>query len=501
VSILIKFLIFLLFFFNILAEEYNFQENKDYILLDNYIKMVKKRKKYLDVTDEITHFKKGMEAFASNEGLHLNEAYGLFFSNGEKGLEELREDGVRNELIKLYRVLVHDSQYGDTKEIQDRIDKLIKGNYPSDPNILGNLLGRINSIFTNDEDFIKKLKKNISSINKKNIDKNINNEKKKCGVDRDISGEMPPIRNQGGFGWCHSHVAADLFGHKIGKHLSATSIAFNYFNGGAGESYNDLSDYRERAADRLFILWPLKYYIRQNFEETKAEITENTDSGALGLDMILERNKEALNLCLESEFPSNDIDNALVDTLDLLEEIQESKDKFKVTSMKCFYVNTLLGIFPSALPDQILTALEFDLLNDGLGFMMYARCQLDSKLIKDISLESIPYVKGREEEVFQKINDIVDSNRPVGLSINSEIMDIDQFADKDSSGPSGHMVSIVGKKWNEKRKRCEYLIRNSWGEDYDGSDAGREADSSHPGHVWLSKSALARNLKKVIYVK
>lgn len=60
----------------------------------------------------------------------------------------------------------------------------------------------------------------------------------------------------------------------------------------------------------------------------------------------------------------------------------------------------------------------------------------------------------------------------------------DFFAALFLGGP--HAVTVVGQKYNDEKKTCEFKIRNSWGKDCDlyAEDLKCEKD----GHIWFSEA-------------
>ena len=60
-------------------------------------------------------------------------------------------------------------------------------------------------------------------------------------------------------------------------------------------------------------------------------------------------------------------------------------------------------------------------------------------------------VKGKTDFVDRVIN----SGRPVGISYKARALGM--LTDK------SHATTIVGRQWNGKEGRCEFLVRNTWG--------------------------------------
>lgn len=65
-----------------------------------------------------------------------------------------------------------------------------------------------------------------------------------------------------------------------------------------------------------------------------------------------------------------------------------------------------------------------------------------------------------------------------------------------------HMSSLVGRRWNAKRNRCEYLIRNSFGPQCLGYSGDlRLPENCQAGHIWVPRSTLEENLYELTYIR
>ncbi|MBI3557802.1 MAG: hypothetical protein HY074_16195 [Deltaproteobacteria bacterium] len=63
---------------------------------------------------------------------------------------------------------------------------------------------------------------------------------------------------------------------------------------------------------------------------------------------------------------------------------------------------------------------------------------------------------------------------------------------EDDDRCGSHYSTVVGRRWNGPRRRCEYLIRNSWGQSCDAyKDSGLDCDADK-GEVWIDGWQLNR---------
>ncbi|MCB9091306.1 MAG: hypothetical protein H6621_10300 [Halobacteriovoraceae bacterium] len=61
-----------------------------------------------------------------------------------------------------------------------------------------------------------------------------------------------------------------------------------------------------------------------------------------------------------------------------------------------------------------------------------------------------------------------------------------------------HVVTVVGRRWNKDKNRCEFLLRNSWGASCEGIYSDYECDE---GSIWLPKKILNKTLSDYFYLK
>ena len=101
---------------------------------------------------------------------------------------------------------------------------------------------------------------------------------------------------------------------------------------------------------------------------------------------------------------------------------------------------------------------------------------------------------GRDFSLFDKV---IDSGKILAIEYDAGML-------KDYTTPkdvvNGHASTIVGRRWNEKKGMCEYLLRNSWGKDCSGYDANYECVD---GHVWIGEKFWKESdsIRRAIYLE
>jgi len=63
-------------------------------------------------------------------------------------------------------------------------------------------------------------------------------------------------------------------------------------------------------------------------------------------------------------------------------------------------------------------------------------------------------------------------------------------AKKAAPGCDSHVSLLIDRRWNAERKKCQILVRNSWGRRCNGYGADWNCES---GNIWVDADALARN--------
>jgi C1A family cysteine protease len=115
---------------------------------------------------------------------------------------------------------------------------------------------------------------------------------------------------------------------------------------------------------------------------------------------------------------------------------------------------------------------------------------------------------GLSEENIRQVSSTEGKNGPAVMAAIDEQLDKGNisavafpFKMISTSDTGGHSVTLVGRRFNEKTKTCEYLLRNSWGLTCGGSLKKELCAPEHPGHLWVSRGELEKNLWRVTYIE
>lgn len=291
---------------------------------------------------------------------------------------------------------------------------------------------------------------------------------------------LGPIRDQKEIAWCYAFTAADMLAHafKLRSPISAADIAINY---------------NQSALSKL------SRWFNPGFTSSLSEEPRFTpqETGFNKIALMREMNS---GYCPESVFSSEQwikvqkADGAWVkSTVPMFEAIENISHLYakrsNLTSENVpFYfafknvdVNTFVHLlhtsknitrFYSALREKICSQDRTE-----FPYSLHARMVF------------------RNPWIFERIGGVLESKSIVGLDYDYRIL-----KDRKHRGilfSELHTSSIVGRRWNTQRNKCEYLIRNSYGNqcDYDPS-YGCEG-----GHVWIDESVIYPNMTSIVYLE
>lgn len=309
-------------------------------------------------------------------------------------------------------------------------------------------------------------------------------EQKFC-TDIDLRNDkLPQIRDQKQVSWCYAFTAADILAHtyNLPEMASAADVAINY-------NRSDLA---------LFMRW-----LRQTFGE-------RPDQGEAEIFMMPHQtgfNKIALDrgmrdgYCPERVFPSDswvkmtrdgekwnesqiDLKTAMLEIYGLL----KNKDRLKSDTIPFYYYfknvespEDFLKIVKTQTPSTFYAGLRDEV------------CKFDRIKFRR-RFQSVMYIK--DPGIFVSLNKQLNRSRLVGIDYDSRIL-----SDRRNNSikiSEMHTSSIVGRRWNHSAKECQYLVRDSHGNQCSRYDTSYECLG---GQVWLSERLLYPNLTSLVYIE
>jgi hypothetical protein len=102
----------------------------------------------------------------------------------------------------------------------------------------------------------------------------------------------------------------------------------------------------------------------------------------------------------------------------------------------------------------------------------------------------------KNSKIFKRISEQLEVGRLVGLDYDSRLLE--NSSHRGVKLAELHTSSIVGRRWSEQKNSCEFLIRNSHGDECgDKYDPSYECDA---GNVWIPESKIYPGTISIVYM-
>jgi len=109
----------------------------------------------------------------------------------------------------------------------------------------------------------------------------------------------------------------------------------------------------------------------------------------------------------------------------------------------------------------------------------------------------VKWVSGTNK-LLRTIDEQLTAGNIVGISYYSAFLIVGNNAPREGK----HLSTLVGRRWNAKRNRCEYLIRNSFGPGCLGyASEYITPENCQTGHIWVPRRVLERNVFAITFIK
>jgi hypothetical protein len=266
--------------------------------------------------------------------------------------------------------------------------------------------------------------------------------------------DVGPVRNQQN-PWCESMVSADMLGQKIGKFLSVSDLVLQY-------DLHELSSGIGYPSD-LPMNQPLFGF---SPPQKIGNLLKIVSQGSI---------------CLEKNFQSGlvsgkSFSQIIVDFLSQSvagsitpETSQEMKQVFGGLSDDSVLKQTYTPRLLTAIADNSCSSRE----------------QIPAVSIVDLENLNRLTTSDDGQKLLHSIDGALESGTIVGIGLDSDSID----SGLNINSMEGHAVSIVGRRWNQATRKCEYLVRNSWGSDW--------ADN---GYKFVARDHLMTGVSEAVYL-
>jgi hypothetical protein len=274
------------------------------------------------------------------------------------------------------------------------------------------------------------------------------------------------IRDQQDLSWCYAHTAADYlqFYHRIPEQISAADIAIRY--------------------NRRF--WPILLQILKGNEVRQYGFLRPALWDAM-----------EQGYCPEAAFPSDEwsrvsgsteageverqpIGAAILQILALHAKVQEGRVR-KAGELPYFY--EFRGIDKNRFFEILASSERRDLLLNLRDAACEGRRKALPRAVGRISM------RPRGASAFERIRGHLESGIPASIDYFDGVLE-------DSTGfkrnlNNIHTSLVVGQRFDASRGECQYLIKNSYGEDCSEYDPRLTCEA---GYLWIGEKALSRAL-------
>lgn len=279
------------------------------------------------------------------------------------------------------------------------------------------------------------------------------------------SDSLGDVRNQGKVSWCYAFAGADMLEHTfdLPQKISAADIALNYNESLFGRILDTFLD--------------------------------NGKPHETGLNKFSLQKALKDGYCPESVFPSEkwikvtDGKEEIVplrEALDSIMQLHRNRKNFTAESMPFYFKFKNVG------KPEFYSILQYKGVRRLFNKLRHTACQSDR-----LSFDKRYKVKMalRHKHIFYRLNQQLDLGRSVGLDYDARILE-----NRDHRGVKVselHTSVVVGRRWNQDEKSCEYLIRNSYGKDCKRYDPRYEC---REGYQWLDESYIYGSMTSIVYM-
>lgn len=273
------------------------------------------------------------------------------------------------------------------------------------------------------------------------------------------------VRNQGKISWCYAFTASDMLGYAFDEpsRISAADLALSYNSSFLGRVIDTFTSHGT-PHETGFTKTALNRAMKEGF------CPEEVFPSEVWVKVTGDR---------EEKIP-------MPEAMKEINHLHEKRHELSSSNLPFYYKFKNIG------RAEFLSLLQTKKLRNFYSSLRHEACQDDR-----ISFPVRWKVKMafRHRKIFGRINQQLALGRLIGLDYDARILD-----NKDHHGvklSELHTSSMVGRRWNDEKNSCEYLIRNSYGESCSRYDESYECQE---GHLWLSESQVYGSMISVVYM-
>lgn len=302
---------------------------------------------------------------------------------------------------------------------------------------------------------------------------------------------LPPIRHQGIDGPCYAFAAADLLSFETGENISPNALIAEYT---LNKEKLDLEDPTQPALSKVF-----GYFGSLNPFKDPLDLKVNLNRGST-IYTALEASR-AVGLCREKDMLSDGLitpkshgeaeGKRSIRIANLAYDRIRSRTAGKNTpnpeEERCFLLDSDHHRFSGIDLKTFRSIVKKHYQNrEDVILSLYKESCKNRMPFPKVTTEVKRWEPQDQKKFLPYINEIL-KNKPVGFLMYSSV-----FSNPHAPLSGAHALNIVGRKWNPVISRCEYLLRDSAGDD--SSDFKINPVLIENGNIWLSEELLIKSI-------
>lgn len=273
------------------------------------------------------------------------------------------------------------------------------------------------------------------------------------------------VKQQGALGWCFAYSTSDLLTHRLQVPVSALNLGINFYD---KMPEMPRGDSLTRAAG-------------------------GSDMGAMTYAQGVYCKEEALpssGVVISKECQNGYLFNAS----NVLVEIEKILNKNKASFSKCDY-HLIQTIFKK------LSHAEIDSINQSPRSTLEKFSRLRVQNCKDSNVKSEKKIAMRSgmasvAKVLREIDQQLNKNNLISLNYDADFL----VQKSNKAEVYNHYSTIVGRRENVITGRCQYLVRNSWGEDCSIYPSPYDV-MCEAGNIWVDSDVLLQSIISIHYLR
>jgi hypothetical protein len=285
------------------------------------------------------------------------------------------------------------------------------------------------------------------------------------------------MRNQNKVSWCFAHAASDYlqYTYQLNEQVSAADVAINYSQG---------------KASRLI------HFFKAILDPKSRPLPAQTGFIKLAVNKILPE-----GYCPESALPSDEwsridstnqeeskveIKQSILDTFELYKKIQNGKIATS-EQLPWFFK------FKNIDREQFFDLLKNSKYSRLMVNIRNAACKNERKPFGATLYSSEFAIRGKN--IFRKMNASFDRRMPVTIDFFSDVFR--HFDHPKNNLSELHTVLVYGRKFDSTTGQCNYMIKDSYGEQCTKYDPKISCEN---GYVWLPENKLFRAMTSELII-